>query len=164
MNIYSFDHLLIFLPTDTVENILKLVLKRRKKTLFMSWRKSPIKEVNDQPLWPKSMKSKKKIFFEFIFVIFAQSFWLEMTHCAKQHQMHAALWQLIWSYVCFFMSMAKVLCLVVCDRKLFAWLGPHRKRGKNHAEELREKSKRRVWLRKEKHKNSNTIYYNFVVV
>ena len=36
LNIYSFDHLLIFLPTDTVENILKLVLKRRKKTLFMS--------------------------------------------------------------------------------------------------------------------------------
>ena len=147
MNIYSFDHLLIFLPTDTVENILKLVLKRRKKTLFMSWRKSPIKEVND-----------------FFCNFCPYSFWLEMIHCAKQHQMHAALWQLIWSYVCFFMSMAKVLCLVVCDRKLFAWLGPHRKRGKNHAEELREKSKRRVWLRKEKHKNSNTIYYNFVVV
>ena len=36
LNIYSFDHLLIFLPTDTVENILKLELKRSKKTLFMS--------------------------------------------------------------------------------------------------------------------------------
>ena len=30
LNIYSFDHLLIFLPTDTVENILKLELKRGK--------------------------------------------------------------------------------------------------------------------------------------
>ena len=35
LNIYSFDHLLIFLPTDTVENILKLELKREKNSVHV---------------------------------------------------------------------------------------------------------------------------------
>ena len=34
LNIYSFDHLLIFLPTDTVENILKLGSKLKSFNVF----------------------------------------------------------------------------------------------------------------------------------
>ena len=58
------------------------------------------------------------------------------------HILRARFWQnntrcIYWSFfgswddpVCFFMSMAKVLCLVVCDRKLCAWLVSHRKEEK----------------------------------